>query len=122
MHNLTHFALDSQCGGMAGKSTDMASHVVRLYMQIMEWLGHSAATFFADVASAVYSAIREMILPMHAADQEIAALFKALGLTPDAMHELYKQLEHGSVLDQAGVDHHLALTMAECQMDTFLGV
>ena len=63
--HLQEYAVDSQCGGLKSRATDIAALAVRAFLDKCKAQGRSAATLFLDIKAAFDSAMRELLLPMN---------------------------------------------------------
>ncbi len=108
-----HFAPQSQCAAVDHRGTDMAAQHVREFQKFAKRTQLSAAILFVDVQNAFYTVLRELVTELPTSDDDVARLICAVGLPPEAMHELANYLAQPSLLEQAGVDEHLQALVAD---------
>eukprot|EP00973_Karenia_brevis_P077399 10753174-Karenia_brevis.AAC.1 len=60
--------VESQNGGMCGRSTDMASLFIRMHSEYLKANKLAGFAFFGDLKSAFYSIVRDFILPIKDSD------------------------------------------------------
>ena len=115
------YASDSQCGGLAGRATDIACLAARAFLDGNKHRGWSAAIIFLDVVSAFDSALRQLLVPvlhpLSIADTVDFSSFK--GLEKQLLSEILLQ---PSALAQAGVPPHLAAIAADIHEATWFAV
>ncbi len=104
---------DCQRGGLPGRSTEQAAHVLRSFLEFAKNEGHSVGILFVDAISAFYSVLRQFIFNMGSTDEDIAKLFAKFDLPPAAIHELYATIDGGPIFDQIDVSPHLKALLTE---------
>ena len=78
-------ASGTQCGGIAGRGTDVAALTVRTAFALAEHRKQCAGAFFCDVVAAFYEMWREIVIGCGGGvvnDEDVARRFAALGYSP----------------------------------------
>ena len=117
LYALVHSSLHvSQCGGIKGRGTDMATALIRWCSLAFAHYKLSYVTFYVDIKSAFYSMIRQLVMPMLNIEGDIADIVDRIGV-PDAFVEPLKLLiAQPSLIEQFISDKHLAglITSSQC--------
>ena len=92
---IKHFT-ETQFGGLPHRGTEQASHMLRLFLEFHHQRSSSAGVVFVDAVSAFYVVLKQIVMSLEVADEDIAFLFKSLGMPPSALHELAKILSRAS--------------------------
>jgi len=103
-------ASGTQCGGIAGRGTDVAALTVRTAFALAEHRKQCAGAFFCDVVAAFYEMWREIVIGCGGEvvnDEDVARRFAALGYSPQEMAEAIERIHGESVLERFGVRPHL---------------
>ena len=117
---LESFAGKTQCGGISSRSTDFASHMVRLFFTWAKMPIHStgfnttsafsAACVFSDLSNAFYSMIRQIVVETPCIEQVVDKVSRKFDLNNNDRHELAANLNAPNALFDAHVcDHDRAL-------------
>ena len=99
---ITAITLANQVGGVRGRGTDMATHVVRSRIDLTRQRGTSCITIFLDLVAAFYRAIRHLALPIPSDTDELHRIIDGLEV-PLPLQPALLALMSG----QATLDHHL---------------
>ena len=94
-----------QCGAVAGRGTDFATHIVRSLLAIAESLGYSVFALFVDLVKAFDKIVRELVMGWGSrpSDERVPYLV-ALGVDPAAAAWIVDYVEtNGCVFEQWGV-------------------
>lgn len=116
---MSRFATDTQFGGLPGGTTTISTHLIRMFQAWMHAKKMSHAVLFVDMASAFYTVIRQLAMPLDSSDEHMAWLFAQLKLPADALQELERQLAEKSVIEKAEVGEHLAEMVTEAHSGTY---
>ena len=101
------YALDSQCGSLAHKGSDFASHYLNAALEYIHFNKLSFICLFADLIAAFDSVMHSFIVDLPVCDESISYLMSRLNLPIEAFHDLCKQLHEQHALAQAEVPSHL---------------
>ena len=107
-----------QIGGRKGCSVSFGSHLIRSVTRIACQQGQACFTVFADIASAFYGTITELVATLSASDQPLsaAALQDRLRLSTEDVQDLADRLAAPSAMKHQGASEWLeAITAAMCQ-------
>ena len=114
---------DFQIGGKEGCSVSLGAHLIRGVARIAHLQGRASFTLFADIASAFYSTITELVASRGAdsGTPEMSSLQLRLNLHPDDASAILQKLERPSAMQHAGADAWLeAITAAMCTGNWFM--
>ena len=84
----TAMTLDSQCGGIAGRGTDVASHLCRAFAEHCHFAKKSAFFVYLDLVAAFASIMREMLFTGVRSDAQVCHILNVFGMLPDSFHDL----------------------------------
>ena len=115
-------AHSSVYGGVPQRGTDMCSHQSMAFWEYTRSTGKSAAQIFVDILGAFDAVVRQLVLgssELPFDDEAIARIVASLGLPPEVMHHLAKELSRMSVLEQAEVPLPLRRPVAEAHAHTW---
>ncbi len=113
MHVFNLFALTTQCGGVAGKGTDFANLFLRLRIDHARSRNLCLAILYVDLCSALYSVLRELVLPIGTSSEDLEAMtddLEVLLIFADALEALLRQ---PALLEQHITDKHLLQQVTE---------
>ena len=108
-----------QCGGVKMRGTDVANLFVRSVFVTRKGRGVSGGGIYVDIVSAVYSIIREYLVPGASSDEAIAHLFATLGLDTLAIHQFAELLAAPTALASAGVPEIFRYSISHHFVGTF---
>jgi hypothetical protein len=111
--NYAAYSSDAQCGGIRLRATDLAAHSTRLFLDFAWQRKKPVGVLFADVISAFYSVLRQLVLPVNTTDVDFAKLLHSLKVPPESLQQLQQFLKEGTLVNRAGVDPHLAALLAD---------
>jgi len=106
----------SQCGGIKGRGTDMASALLRWGQHTLAHYKWSSVTFFVDIKSAFYSMIRQLVTPLMVGENDTDYIVDKIGVPDVFVPALRKLMEDPSLLERYVTDPHLCamLTASQC--------
>ena len=97
----------TQAGTMPGISIETISLVARTFQAQKHHRGGLWSLVFYDLQAAFYRVVRETLFASEHSDAALRSLIHQLGLPPQAMEELVRQLRNIAVLPQYGASPHL---------------
>ena len=119
--HLQEYAVDSQCGGLKSRATDIAALAVRAFLDKCKAQGRSAATLFLDIKAAFDSAMRELLLPMD--DPDAIMRSKVMdAFTEDEKEFIQDRINGKNAAEEAGVPPYLAALMADLHAATLFEI
>eukprot|EP00969_Alexandrium_andersonii_P245600 10854159-Alexandrium_andersonii.AAC.1 len=107
-------ARPTQCGGLAGRATDVATHTVVTALALAAKQRMSCALLFVDYVAAFYNAVRQHVLPLGFSDCAWASFLAAAGWPAERVHVFLGEVRQaassapGSAFAKVGGDVHLA--------------
>lgn len=119
---LNVLAIDTQCGGIKHKGTDMANHTVRAFLQLAKLTKTTVAVLFIDIKSAFDSVVRELIMPLITTDTCSADLAERLEIPLALIGPLEALLAKPTFLDTFVDDTHLIAQITDTHTNTWFGV
>ena len=119
---LARRAAGTMCGGIAGRATDIASHIARLTIARAKARSHSVALLFADLVSAFDSVLRQYVMRAGDDEEAVAQLASMLKLPATALHDLTRELAVASAFDESDVPAQLHHVVAEAHADSWIHV
>jgi len=114
---LGEYAGETQCGGILSRSTDFATHTVRLFFEWAAMPIHvhdatvckssvSAACVFYDLSDAFYTMISQLVSDTPNASQVIHKVTEKLNLSEDEQLALRVLTQEAGELEKAGISEH----------------
>ena len=116
---LLNQALETQFGGLPGRGTDVASHVVRALIHDAVLNHKCLAILFADLSAAFYTVIRQLVSNIRLDDLQLSRLFARLKIPPEAIEELRAKVAEKDALSKAGVSDHARHLIADIGTNTY---
>ena len=119
MHPNIKCACATQFG--SGKGGGIEFGIIMLH-QAQAWAketGKSMAILFADLASDLYSVLREILFDTPCSGSHIPWVFAKLQIPPDAADDLTNVVQNVAVHRDAGVSPHLLALIHEINQDTY---
>ena len=98
---------DTQVGGRPKCGVDMASHVLKSFIDIIHAFKLSGVCLLIDIKAAFYSVLRPLLYETGGDEDAIARMVLWLGLPHTCVEPLLESLRRASVLEQAGASPHL---------------
>ena len=97
----------TQVGGRPRCGVDIASHTLKLFLDVLFAHQISGVCFFLDIKAAFYSVLRPLLYETGGDEESFARLVLLLGLPDSCIPPLLDSLRSASVLEQAGASPHL---------------
>jgi len=115
---------DDQCAVKRNRSCIFTNHVVKCAQAYAHTNNQSISVLFADIKSAFYKVVRQVVFQRNTTDEDLAKLVARLQLPQDTMHALYRTLSTGWVpaLDNSDIDPHLRAILTEAHTLTWFVV
>ena len=113
---------ETQMGGLPNRGVDVASLTLRAQLQAFRNLGLSTAVLFVDVRQAYYRALRQLISPAVAADDLEETIVGQLADSPLTAGLFRALLAAPSILEESGLDDHLAQLVGNAFSGSFFAV
>ena len=120
MRTFGSYQLDTQFGGLAGKSTDLATHVSRTFVA---WSRHnqiSSAQLFTDIIGAFDSVVRQILTHSCGSLEGLLKEMSLLKMPAEDLRELAEHIWQNTAFDDAGVDRHLSTVVEDVYTSTWL--
>ncbi|CAE7240749.1 unnamed protein product [Symbiodinium microadriaticum] len=112
----------TQAGSVAGISIEAISLLVRTYQASRHHSPCMWSLVFYDLQAAFYKVVRETLFQSDDSDGEISRIVAKLGLPPEAMPELARQLRTLAILPQFGASDHLAAIVEDMLSATWFTI
>ena len=106
-----------QVGGLPAYPVAFAAHCVRLFQSMCR--GSTCFLLFLDLKEAFYRVYRALLHPEAPTDEEVAYMFKQLGLPPSAFDQFRSAASTASALEAAGSSQWLRAVLKEILSDTW---
>ena len=110
---------DTQCGGMKGRGTDLASLGIRMFFDAAKKKAWSAAVLYVDICSAFDSVVRQFVTGDTMTEHDLVNLVESLCLAPHVKENLHKFLEGGDALSRMGLPEDLASAIRGAHENTW---
>jgi len=115
---------DDQCAVKRNRTCIFTNHTVKCAQAYAHAKNMSISVQFADIKSAFYKVVRQVVFERHPTDEDIAKLVARLQLPHDTMHALHRTLSTGWVpaIDSSDIDPHLRAILTEAHTLTWFVV
>ena len=114
--------LRSQCGGLPGRGADAAAHVVRAFLCEMKAEGATAAVTFIDLWSGFYTVVRQLVMRVETAEEDLTDIIGSLGVPRCFEDALRSLIAEPTITERLGLDPHLAAMLTEAHSCTWFCV
>ena len=108
LDKVAQFAHTTQCGGLLGRGTHFASHVIRCFCTMVAAAGESCAVLFADLVAAFDSVVRELLMAGRLEPEALRRRLASLPLDPDVVEAILAYVAAGDLLQRANVPEEVA--------------
>ena len=115
---------DDQCAVKRNRTCIFTNHTVKCAQMYAHANNMSISVQFADIKSAFYKVVRQVVFERDPTDEDIAKLVARLQLPNDTMHALHRTLSTGWVpaVAQSDIDPHLRAILTEAHTLTWFVV
>jgi len=115
---------DDQCAVKRNRSCIFTNHTVKCAQAYAHANNKSISVQFADIKSAFYKVVRQVVFERDPTDEDIAKLVARLQLPEDTMHALHRTLSTGWVpaINCSDIDPHLRAILTEAHTLTWFVV
>ena len=117
--HLETVALDTQCGGVASRGSDIGAHIVRQFLDYGRVSSKSVGVLFVDVVAAFASVIREIVLGGLDDAQRVASICRSLRLPHSLGQDVVDLARRGGVISSCGASGHLLGLLQEAHRGTW---
>ena len=111
--------LDSQCGGFRGEGTTLASLGVRGFLAAARACRVSAMALFMDLKSGFYTVVREPVVRLGAAGNDIERVFGSISAPAQLGSALLKLMAEPSIVERHLGKGHLSALLSEAHTNTW---
>jgi len=115
---------DDQCAVKRNRTCIFTNHTVKCAQMYAHNNNMSISVQFADIKSAFYKVVRQIVFERDPSDEDIAKLVARLQLPTDTMHALHRTLSTGWVpaINNSDIDPHLRAILTEAHTLTWFVV
>ena len=118
------FLPNTQCGGVPGKGSDIANHLVRTAYDFAAGNGLSIALVFLDLIKAFDYVLREIVIgwPQYHSEDKVEYL-TSLGLSDQHASELAKEIDEcGAVFERSRVHPHIQALVSSIHTNSWFSI
>ena len=112
--------MGSQCGGVPGRNTGMATHYLRSFLRLAKANNRTVGALFLDLKDAFYTVIRELVAPLATSAEDLEELMQTLEIDRVFEGPLREALSRPFVLEGLVDDQHLLAMVSEAYTNNWL--